>query len=179
MGTDFGLPAIPLPNGVRAGNRLRVNAGFKTDTGIEKESWIGEVEWETSLGPLGGGGPLGSLPIAWYPRLFVRTEFGSRSDERATLSEDEKDFFRYGAVLSLQLTPNFRNEWDHRFAARFEYSYLWSAKADHDAENLVAGLDWSLDERGHLKLSVEYRNGPAVLEVNRVETVTVGLGVAF
>lgn len=179
MGMDIGLPNIPQPNGIKAGNRLRVNAAFKTDSGIDTETWAGEVEWETSLGPLGGSHPVFSLPLVWYPRAYVRAEMGTRTNDRELLTEDEKDFFRYGPVVALQLMPYFRKGWDDRFLATLEYSYLLSAKADHGVKSFMARFDWALDARGHLKLGIEYRNGALTLEDRNVETLTLGLGVAF
>ncbi len=199
-GLDIGLWGIPNgtrtvevvePNGkgdvttsgeevqIIAGNRLRVNAAYKTDSGFEAETFAGEVEWETGLFGLGGFHPIEPLHLAFYPRAYVRAEFGTRADDREQSTEDQKDFFRYGPVLSLQLAPYFEKGWDDRIIATFQYYYLLSAKADHGVKNFVARLDWTLDGRGHLKLGVEYRNGALTLEDRHVESVTVGLGVAF
>lgn len=199
-GFDIGLPAIPYgtreqpytqtdgkgiattgttPVKVYAGNRLRLNLAYKTNSGLETETLAGEAEWETSLFGMGGFQPVESLHLAYCPRIFPRLEFGTRTDGRETLTEDEKDFFRYGPVLSLRVAPYFRNDWDSRLLATVEYMYLLSAKADHGVKNFVARLDWNIDQRGHLKLAVEYRNGALTLEDRGVETLTVGLGVAF
>ncbi len=178
IGSDIGLPGIP--NGdVTAGNRLRMNAAFKTDSGFNEKTWAGEVEWETAYGPLAGFHPLGSLPFEWYPRAYPRAEFGTRSDNRELLTEDEKDFFRLGPVLALQLVPSFKKGWDDRLILSLEYAYLLSAKGDRSVRNFAARLDWMLDANGHLKLGVEYQNGALTLEQHRTKTVTVGLGVAF
>ncbi len=178
LGSDIGLPGIPDGKTI-AGNRLRVNGAFKTDSGFREKTWAGEVEWETSLGPLGGFHPLGTLPIAWYPRAYPRAEFGTRSDNRELLTEDQKDFFRLGPVVALQLTPYFQKGWDDRFILTFEYAYLLSAKGDRSVRNLAARFDWNLDKDGHLKLGVEYQKGAPTLEEGSTKTLKVGLGVAF
>lgn len=173
LGSDIGL------RGDSAGNRLRMNAAFKTDSGLRERTWAGEVEWETSYGPLGGFHPLGHLPVAWYPRAYPRAEFGTRSDNRDLLTADEKDFFRAGPVLALQLTPYFQKGWDHQFIVSLEYAYLLSLKGDRGARNFAARFDWTLDPRGHLKLGVEYRKGALTLEERGTKSLTVGLGIAF
>jgi hypothetical protein len=178
IGSDIGLPGIP-DGKTKSGNRLRANAAFKTDSGFREKTWAGEVEWETSYGPLGGFHPLGSLPVAWYPRAYPRAEFGTQSDNRELLTEDEKDFFRLGPVVALQLTPYFQKGSDDRFVLTFEYAYLLSLKGDRGARNFVARIDWNLDKDGHLKLGVEYRKGALTLEESSTKTLTVGLGVAF
>lgn len=173
LGSDIGL------HGDGAGNRLRMNAAFKTDSGFREKTWAGEVEWETSYGPLGGFHPLGSFPVAWHPRAYPRAEFGTRSDNRELLTADEKDFFRAGPVLALQLTPYFRKGWDDQFIFSLEYAYLLSVKGGHSVRNFAARFDWSLDAKGHLKLGVEYKNGALTLEERNTNSLTVGLGVAF
>jgi len=183
-GFDIGLPGIPQSTNsegvqVIAGNRLRLNAAHKTTSGFETKIWAGEVEWETSVGPLGKFTPLKGIPLYWNPRAFLRSEFGTRSDHRQGLSEDEKDFFRNGPVVSLQFAPHFNNDWDDRLLASVEYAYLRSAKADSDVRNFVARLEWNLDTRGHLKLAIEFRNGALTLEDRNAKSLKAALGVAF
>jgi hypothetical protein len=178
IGSEIGLPGIP-DGTKKAGNRLRINAAYKTDSGFREKTWAGEVEWETSLGPLGGYHPVGNLPLAWFPRAYPRAEFGTRTDNRDSLTADQKDFFRVGPVLALKLVPNFRNDWDKRLVASFDYAYLLSAKGDGSVRNFTARLDWVLDANGHFKLGIEYQNGALTLEQHRTRLVTASLGIGF
>jgi hypothetical protein len=178
LGSDIGLPGIP--DGTKtAGSRLRLNAAYKTDSGFREKTWAGEAEWETSCGPLGGYHPMGNLPFIWYPRAYPRAEFGTRSDNRESLTADQKDFFRVGPVLALKLVPSFGNSWDKRVVASFDYAYLLSAKGDHSVRNFAARLDWVLDANGHFKLGIEYQNGALTLEERGTKTVTASLGIGF
>jgi hypothetical protein len=79
----------------------------------------------------------------------------------------------------LKLVPNFRNDWDKRLVASFDYAYLLSAKGDHSVRNFAARLDWVLDANGHFKLGIEYQNGALTLEQHRTRLLTASLGIGF
>jgi hypothetical protein len=165
---------------------VRGKATYGTTFGFdENKLWAGEFEFELVPSALGFRTFKNRIPglLRVRPRAFLHSEFGSAQSDRDMLTEDQKDFFRVGPVISLEIVPDIKGEnWaslNERLMVTLKYNYYWSTKGDTDFKNFTARLDWALDEKGHFKAAVEYQNGSLELATQSVRTFTVGLGVAF
>ena len=112
-------------------------------------------------------------------RGIMHAEVGTvlNAGEKPTLDEEDK-FVRLGPRLELEFWPT--AELLERFSFNLKMRYLWGLSGGPSTSHLwEAGLNFRLDENGHVQLQGEYRNGEVPLTNEQTETFLVGLGVKF
>lgn len=176
--------------GENAGNttfflEARANVVYSTDFDFERSVWGGEIELEPVLITRSFGlhtfRELG--PIFWRPTVFLHTEFGA-IEKSLALPDIERNYLRMGPQAGLEITPNFTEGnplsfLNKRILLDSGFAYYWDLDNSTDIRYLRAGVNWLLDEKGHVKLTAEYQHGSLQFDSQDVDTITVGLGVAF
>jgi hypothetical protein len=165
---------------------MRFGTAFNTDFEFEhNQLWAGEGELEFVPSILGFQTFKDRIPgvARFRPRAYLHAEFGTAVSDRSALTVDQKDFVRLGPALSLEIAPDFRSDYwkdlNARLLLTLKYDYYASIQGGADLDTFTASLDWTLDAKGHFKLSAEYQNGALELIDQRVETFQIGLGIAF
>lgn len=160
---------------------FRANLGYSTDTHLRSSVPIAELQWEPVMLDWGIGTSR-RLPgdlIEYRFRGFMHVEMGTVLDsgEKPTLDEKDK-FVRLGPRLELEFWPT--AELLERFSFNLKTRYLWGFSGVPSTSRLwEAGLNFRLDESGHVQLQGEYRNGEVPLTNEQTETFLFGLGVKF
>ena len=160
---------------------LRANLGYSTDVNLRSSVPIAEFQWEPVALNWGIGTSRSLLGGLMEYRFggIMHAEIGTVLDagEKTTLDEEDK-FVRLGPKLKLELWPT--AELLERVSLNVGTHYLWGFFGGPSTSHLwEAGLNFRLDESGHVQFQSEYRKGEVPLTNEQTETFLVGLGVKF
>jgi hypothetical protein len=157
---------------------IRLNFSHATDFEFRSQVVGGEAEWEpTDLDK--ALGEYKSLivqdsPLQYRLRFYGHVEAGSVLDpgEKPALAQ-ARDYARGGFFAQVEIRPaRF-----HRLTLTANYLDYFSMVSSGDAHLFTAGLTLNLDESGNISLQTKYRNGRLPLTLDKVNDITIGLGL--
>ena len=160
---------------------FRINLGYATDFDFGGSVPVGEIQWE----PVKSGWGIGTSReflcglLEYRFRGILHAEAGTilKADEKSTMEEDD-EFMRLGPKVELVFWPT--AELLHRVSLSLKMRYLWGLTGNPTTGKLwEAGLNYRLDDKGHVQLQAEYRNGHVGFTEGESETFLVGVGIKF
>jgi hypothetical protein len=158
----------------------RAGLADTTDSHLDTHVGAVEFEWEPVMNSIGIGNArrIGSLPISYRWRPVVHGEYrevlGSGGDS-ALHGQDNALFL--GPIISTELWVE-----EGLFAGLYvdaSYRYFFDINGTDDLHYFDIGAGYNLDDAGHFVLNARYRNGHTPKGDQRVEDVTIGLGIKF
>jgi len=176
--TEFGnINMFNLLNGLQD---IRLNFSHATDFEFRSQVLGGEADWEpTDIRlPLGAYKPLLGSPslLRYRLRLYLHSEAGSIVDpgRKAALAAAPDAYARIGFFSQIEVQPmNFNRA--TLVVSYFDYESLISDSVS--AHLFTSGFTLGLDEASNISLQIKYRNGRLPVTLDRVEDVTIGLGI--
>jgi hypothetical protein len=160
---------------------FRASPVYATDFDFKSAVIAGELQYEALRESWGLGAPRSCLwrnfNCQW--RAILHLEGGKTLDpgDKANLTEDE-EFLRLGPKLNATIQPTY--QYFSRLELKLSWFYLEELLEGEGASDLFeSALSWRLDDRGHLRLRAQYRNGDLPLTRDKVSIFTTGLEVKF
>lgn len=160
---------------------FRASPVYATDFDFKSAVVAGELQYEALRESWGLGAPRsclwGSFNCQW--RAILHLEGGKTLDpgDKSNLIEDE-EFLRLGPKLNATIQPTY--QYLSRLELKLSWFYLEELLEGEGASDLFeSALSWRLDDKGHLRLRAQYRNGDLPLTRDKVSIFTTGLEVKF
>jgi hypothetical protein len=178
-GTDPQAPALVT-------QYFRFNFTHATDWEFESQILGGELEWEPvpigiAFAPLDRWLPLHGPILDQFEvffRGYLHAEGGSVLDpgQKKDLASIPGDYARAGFHVEVNLKPiHFQ-----RLTLSASYDDFESMVANSPSEHMFIALgQLAIDDKGTASLTLQYRNGRLPLTLDRVEDVTIGIGLKF
>ncbi|MCG3133984.1 MAG: hypothetical protein HMLKMBBP_01253 [Planctomycetes bacterium] len=159
-----------------ATNYLRIAPGYATDSRLDADIGLVDVEWEPIGGEFGVGTPhrvFDAIDISVRTRMVGLVRHVSNPGFATVAAPGETDF-RWGPKLELSVAPT---AWPE-LGLTASYAHLESTSEDpQDLDRTTLGLKYDLTQ--NVGLSLEYTNGFKWVSLSEEETVKLGLSVKF
>ena len=180
VGSDTEFANVNMFNLLNGLQNIRLNFSHATDFGFRSQVLGGEADWEpTDIGKaLGDYKPLfgAGSPFRYRLRLYLHSEAGSIVDpgRKAALATAADQYARIGFFSQVEIQPSNFNR-ATLVVSYFDYESLMSNSVS--AHLFTSGFTLGLDEAGSVSLQIKYRNGRLPITLDKVEDITVGLGL--
>ena len=180
VGSDTEFANVNMFNLLNGLQDIRLNFSHATDFGFRSQVLGGEADWEpTDIGKaLGDYKPLfgAGSPFRYRLRLYLHSEAGSIVDpgRKAALATAADQYARIGFFSQVEIQPSNFNR-ATLVVSYFDYESLMSNSVS--AHLFTSGFTLGLDEAGSVSLQIKYRNGRLPITLDKVEDITVGLGL--
>lgn len=165
---------------------FRFRPALNTTFDGEARSWSATAEWQPIwiTEGISIGSPNGIGPFTWELDPIARLIYSQKlGDVSSPIFQDDDNSLRLGGVLALTVKPKQNDQIFPKWlqSASFFTTYEWLEDVDsgRDFSLLSTGLNFPLDEAGHVALKLSYSHGDVEETGQFMDQAKVGLAAKW